>query len=376
MNQTKPRVAGALVGDIWRDPGARTKYGYFFKALEKRFPLIDVYDASLHGRYRYLNALRSFHPNRQRWRESFYKNVSAFRWRSQLANQHFQKLRSKIDLVIQVGVLFDTRWQAQGPPTILYADYTAHLTAQRPSSGRSPFSQQERQEWLALERDAFRSARHICTRSELVRQSIIEDYGIPPEKISVIGGGINFPHFPSPVPARQIKTPTVLFIGKELYRKGGDILLEAFAQARRSVPGARLKMVTAGPIPACIPQEGVEIIKPTWERAVIAQLYHSADVFVLPSRLETWGDVLLEAMSFALPCIGVTGQAMEEIIEHECTGLIVPAEDVSALAQSLVRLLTNFELRHRLGNQGRQKAEQNYSWANVVQRLSDCVEQT
>lgn len=375
MNECKPRLAGALVGDIERDPGAKIKYGYFFKALAEHFPLVEVYDASLHGVYRYLNALRAFHPSRQRWRENFYKNVPAFRLRSQLADQHFQAGRQQIDMVIQIGVLFNARWRPDALPSIIYTDYTAHLTAQRPSSGRSPFSRQERQQWLALERDAFSKASHICTRSELVRQSIIRDYGIPSQNVSVIGGGINFAHLPPVVKHHHTDEPTILFIGKELYRKGGDILLEAFAQVRQSVPGARLKMLTAEPIPPHFPTEGVDIIRPTWNRQKIADLYLSADIFVLPSRLETWGDVLVEAMSYGLPCIGVAGQAMEEIIEHGFSGLICPAEDISSLAECMLSLLTDVQLRCRLGQQARIKAEKTYKWPDVVHRLSHCIRQ-
>jgi glycosyltransferase involved in cell wall biosynthesis len=373
MTESKPRVAGVLVGNIQNDPGAKTKYSYFFKAVEEQFPLVEVYDASLRGVYRYLNAMRSFYPDLNRWRESFYKNASAFRLRSRLANRHFKRQPQPVDLIIQVGVLFDVRWHNSGPPSLIYTDYTAHLAAQRPTSGRSPFSWQQRQTWLALERNAFVNASHICTRSQLVRHSIIENYGIAPEKVTAVGGGINFAELPPPRAHAPTDSPTILFIGKEMYRKGGDILLKAFAEARQIVPEARLKMVTADPIPHYLSQEGVEIIPATWERSTIADLYHGADVFVLISRLETWGDVLLEAMSYGLPCIGVTGQAMEEIIEHEVTGLIVPPEDTASLAQSLVRLLTDAELRCRWGKAARLKAEKNYQWTDVVQRLSDSI---
>ncbi|MFO7680221.1 MAG: hypothetical protein R6X34_09235, partial [Chloroflexota bacterium] len=232
MNVCKPRIAGALVGDVHRDPAAQIKYGFFFAALAEHFPLVEVYDASLRGVHRYLNALQAFHPDQQRWRERFYKNANAFHQRSRLASAHFQTMHEEIDLIVQVGVLFDARWPTTRLPSLIYTDYTAHLAAQRPSAGRSPFSAAQRQEWLALERTAFARASHICTRSELVRTSIIQDYGMAPEKVTAVGGGVNFAKLPQPVRRRETDTPTVLFIGKEFYRKGGDVLLEAFALAR------------------------------------------------------------------------------------------------------------------------------------------------
>lgn len=375
MKEQKPRLAGVLVGDIHKDPGARIKYGSFFKALAERLPLVEVYDASLHGWSRYWNALLTFSPNPDRWRERFYKNIRAFRLRSYQTNNHFQRQREPIDAIVQVGVLLNARWQGLAPPSVIYADYTAQLAAQIPAAGRSPFSPQQRQAWLGLEREALAQASHICTRSALVRDSIVHDYAIAPERVTVIGGGINFTPLPSPVEHREKEHPTALFIGKELYRKGGDVLLQAFAEARKVVPGARLVLLTSGPIPHHLPQAGVEFVRPTWNRQVIADLYRQADLFVLPSRLETWGDVLLEAMSYGLPCIGVTGQSMEEIIEHNVTGCLVPPGDVSALVEALVCLFSNAELRCRWGYSGRIQAETRYQWTHVAARLETCIKQ-
>ena len=375
MKEQKPRLAGVLVGDIHKDPGARIKYGGFFAALAERLPLVEVYDASLQGWLRYWNALLTFSPNPDRWRERFYKNVRAFRLRSYRTNRHFQRRRESIDAIVQVGVLLNARWQESAPPSVIYTDYTARLAAQIPAAGRSPFSPQQRQTWLALEREALAQASHICTRSAMVRDSLVHDYGMTPERVTVIGGGINFTPLPAPVEHREKEHPTALFIGKELYRKGGDVLLLAFAEARKVVPGARLILLTSGPIPPHLPQAGVEVVRPTWDRQVIADLYRRADLFVLPSRLETWGDVLLEAMSYGLPCIGVTGQSMEEIIEHNATGCLVPPGDVSALVEALVCLFAKAELRQRWGHRGRVQAETRYQWTDVVTRLETCIKQ-
>jgi glycosyltransferase involved in cell wall biosynthesis len=248
MKERKPRMAGVLVGDIYKDPGARIKYGAFFDVLAERLPLVEVYDATLSGWSRYWNALLTFSPNSDRWRERFYKNVPAFRLRSLQAHKHFQRCAAHIDLLVQVGVLLNARWQESALPSVIYTDYTAHLAAQFPAAGRSPFSPPQRQAWMALEREALVQASHICTRSALVRDSIIYDYGIAPERVTVIGGGINFAQLPAPVEHREKARPTALFIGKELYRKGGDVLLLAFAQARKVVPGARLLLLTSGPV--------------------------------------------------------------------------------------------------------------------------------
>jgi glycosyltransferase involved in cell wall biosynthesis len=359
------------MGDVRREPSAKTKYGLYFDAIGRKFPLVDVLDARLYGVDRYLNALINFHPNHRMWREGFYKNLFAFKRSSERVAAQISKMQDRADLVLQVGVLFDAGWNGVKLPRVIYTDYTAFLASKRPWAGRSPFTREELQKWIALERRSLATAVHIFTRSDLVRTSIIKDYGIPPERVSTVGGGVNFSPLPPPVAHEPEDPPTALFIGKEFYRKGGDLLLCAFARARMVAPNARLLFLTEDTIPAGLPTEGVEFVPPTWERKTIARLYEQAHVLVLPSRLETWGDVLLEAMGFGLPCIGVCGQAMEEVIIHQETGIVIPPEDEQALSQALITLFTNPELRTRWGAAARKRVQTEYSWDRVVERTED-----
>jgi glycosyltransferase involved in cell wall biosynthesis len=96
---------------------------------------------------------------------------------------------------------------------------------------------------------------------------------------------------------------------------------------------------------------------------------------VLPARLETWGDVLIEAMSHGLPCVGVRGEPMEEIIDHGATGLLVEPEDVEALSESILRLLTDLELRRNLGGRARHTVERQFTWDHVTHRLIPALAQ-
>ncbi len=369
-----PRIIGALVGDIVREPGARTKYGLFFEAVGEHFPLVDVYDASLRGMARMVNAIQVVHPNTQRWKERFYQNLPAYRARSRQAANYVRSMQGRADLVLQVGVLFDPCWNGAILPNLIYTDYTMHLSAQKPGLGRSPLTHKQCQAWIELERRAFDRAIHVCTRSKRTRDSIVNDYGIAAERVTVIGGGVNFRTLPDIVPAVARQEPTVLFIGKDFYRKGGDVLLRAFSKTRQQLPKARLLLLTGESIPDNLPLDGVELIKPTWDRNVIGALYRRADVFVLPSRLETWGDVLIEAMTYGLPCIGVTGEAMDEIIEDGATGLTVPPDDADALAAALTCLLSNRSLCLQWGKKARRRVEQEYTWDHVGARLARVIE--
>ena len=373
MPHQRLKTVITLCGDLENEPGNQVKYSHLINSLRQHLEVVEVYNASLQGFDKWFNAFQVFHPKRSIWRQRFYKNVAAFQKMSQKTVAHLSKHKNQAHAVIQIGTLLDSCYRPGSLPGIIYTDYTARLSAQKPDAGRSPFSHDQRQHWLEMEGMAFHNAAHIFARSDLVKNSITCDYDIPPEKVSVIGAGVNFDPLPSPSKKAEGTPPVILFIGKAFYRKGGDLLLQAFSKVRQKYPLARLSLVTGGPIPSELPLSGVDVIPPTWDRDIIQSLYQNADIFVLPSRLETWGDVLLEAMAYQLPCIGVAGDAMDEIILHENTGLIVPPEDVAGLAQALDRLLSKPELRIEYGSAGRKRVEENFTWDLVAERLTQTL---
>jgi glycosyltransferase involved in cell wall biosynthesis len=368
------RVAGVLVGDMDHQPDMRAKYGGFFEALGRHFELVEIYDASLRGFGRYLNALRTFNPSVPYWKEHFFKNVPAFQTRSRRLASHLRRMHNQVDVVLQLGALFDATWDDSVLPVVVYTDNTTRISARYPDSGRTPLKPDELARWLVYESQFYHRSSHVCVRADIVRRSLIQDYGLPGERISVVGGGVNFTSIPNPLGVGANGPPTALFIGKDFYRKGGDLVLHSFAQARSQVPDARLIMVTEKTIPSGLPLDGVHILPPTWQRDVIENLYCQADVLILPSRLETWGDVLLEAMAFGLPCIGVQGQAMEEIIRHGKTGLLVPPGQPQALASALTQLLAQPELRRRMGQAARAHVTREFTWERVVERIAPWID--
>jgi glycosyltransferase involved in cell wall biosynthesis len=373
MKNRRLRVATVLVGDIHRMPDMRVKYGAFFEALSRRFDMVDVFDASLRGLSRYWNALFTYHPSVAVWKEHFFKNVPAFKTRSRRTAAHLKESKPRPDVVLQIGALLNSGCGKDGPPLVLYTDNTTRITGRHPNGHRLALSPHELENWVAHERDLYHGASHIAVRAGLVRTSLVDEYGVDGERVSVIGGGVNFSPLPGPVSRSHDSPPTVLFIGEGFHRKGGDLLLRAFAHARSHVPEARLWIVTRDPIPQGYSLENVEVFPPSWDRNVIADYYRRADIFVLPSRLETWGDVLLEAMSFGLPCVGARGQAMEDIIQHEDTGLLVEQSQTNDLAGALIRLLSQPELRRRMGQSARALVERQFTWDRVAERLEPAL---
>lgn len=360
----QPRVLGLLVGNISDGgSGAWVKYGQLFGEIGGRCQLLGVPDVELRGFDRYQNALRSLRPSRQQWREAFHKNLWGFQQRSRNARAEIQRRAGQVDVVLQHGAIFHA-YSANGPPVVIYTDFTYRL-AQREDDWRNPFTTYaESERWNHLEHEAYHHAAFVLTRSEYTRQSLLHDYNMPPERVHTVGGGVNFERLPEPVPLDP--APRVLFIGKDWERKGGDVLLAAFQQAREQVPHAELWAVTAK---EDVAGPGVRRIAPTYDRAVIAGLYRESSVFALPSRCETWGDVFLEAMAYGLPCIGVAADAMPEIIQHGETGLLAPPGDAAALAAALTTLLRDDSLRASMGARGRALVAEHFTWAKVAERI-------
>lgn len=103
----------------------------------------------------------------------------------------------------------------------------------------------------------------------------------------------------------------------------------------------------------------LEIVGPLSGERKVAQ-YHWADIFTLPSRREGQPLVLLEAMSAGLPIVSTDHSGIPFTVLDEQQGLIVPPRDIEAIAAALERLISDPDLRRRLGAAGRKRYEERY----------------
>lgn len=172
-------------------------------------------------------------------------------------------------------------------------------------------------------------------------------------------------------------TPTVLFVGRLVERKGVGHLIEAVARLHPRL-GLRLEVVGDGPerprLEALARASGAEAV--TFRGKVSAgelqRAYAGADVFVLPSVLDARGDteglgvVLLEAMNEGVPVIASRVGGIVDIVVDGETGVLVPAGDVAALAAALERLVGDPAYAHRLGEAGRARVRSHFTWEAIT----------
>jgi len=343
---------------------------------------VDTIDCELYGWRRWLLAARVWSPIEKSWRARFRLSRPAVRARSILARRGFAAVRDRADIVLQFGATFDPPG-AGAWPYALYCAWNMALAIRNAATGESPaphLSAAESGRISEREGRIYRGAAAIFTMSERLRQAFVQDYGIDPARVLAVHAGPNID--PSHIPARPgqrppSRPPTILFVGRDFVRKGGETLLEAFRQVRRELPAARLIIVGPQDLPV---EEGVTMlgllrrgVPDEWRRLVAA--YQEADVFCLPTRYEPFGIVVVEAMFFGLPCVTSDTWAMTEMVVEGQTGFTLPARDAAGFAERLLSLLRDPAQAARMGEAGRLRAADHFTWTAAVKKMHQRIEQ-
>ena len=335
-------------------------------------------DVEIHGWDRWLAGALTAGPDRERWAARFRLGQPGFALRSRRARLAVRATSPRPDVVLQIGATFSSH--GTGVPVVLYCDSNIRM-AER---GRAGFSDawyltpSQLEAIAAREAIVYRHAALILTITDRLRRSFIEDFGIPADRVVTTHAGGNFA-LPDVVPVRSCadgRAPTILFVGKQFERKGGDILLKAFRAVRARLPEARLLIAGPTRIPDTPGAECLGYLRKDDpdEAARLREAYETADVFCLPTRYEPFGISYAEAMAFGLPCIGPDAWAVPEVIDDGVTGLLHPPEDSVALADRLLELLTDPERAARMGAAGRRRAEEHMSWPSTVHRMMTAIE--
>jgi glycosyltransferase involved in cell wall biosynthesis len=175
----------------------------------------------------------------------------------------------------------------------------------------------------------------------------------------------------------------ILFVGVLGSHKGPDILIKAMQKIIKSVSDVKLVFVGRGPL-----REELEImskkiginehvkftgfIGSTFKKMLY---YKSADIFVLPStmRHESCGIVNLEAMACGVPIVASKIGGVPDVVKDGENGLLVPPKDSEALADAIIYLLENEDVRDKMGKNGRKRVK-GYSWEKIVEMTEKVYE--
>jgi glycosyltransferase involved in cell wall biosynthesis len=177
---------------------------------------------------------------------------------------------------------------------------------------------------------------------------------------------------PEPRPYRG-KAPRLLCVGRLIPIKGHIVLLRAFADARKSVPGLELDIAGRGPmepaLKALARELGVaEAVRFLGYVAPIQEAIERSAIVVVPSMGEGFGMVALEAMERARPVVAAAIGGLGELVRHGETGLLVEPGEAEPLALAIVELAGDLDRAARLGEAGRRRALAEFLEARCTDR--------
>jgi glycosyltransferase involved in cell wall biosynthesis len=220
-------------------------------------------------------------------------------------------------------------------PYVTFEDLTV---AQIQRSGyEDGISERRWARWNACQADVYRHAHACCTVSNWSKASLISDYGVPEEKIHVIGQGRNIDvDLPE---GRDWSTPRFLFVGRDWHRKNGDAVVRAFKRVREALPAASLDLVGIHPV---IDEVGVQghghlSYGDADEAIQLRELSRRATCFVMPSFTEAFALVYLEAASAGLPVIATTEGGIHDALGDD-GALYVDPHDDDALYKAMLHV--------------------------------------
>jgi glycosyltransferase involved in cell wall biosynthesis len=217
-----------------------------------------------------------------------------------------------------------------------------------------------------LNRDCYRSARRLVAWSEWTKVGLVQEYEVPAEKVTVIPPGVNVEEWRRPTPRIPHADPAkILFVGGDLERKGGALLLEAFRALRHL--GLELHLVTKSQLP---PEPGVFVYNNLEANSQpLKDLYHACDIFALPTFGDCLPMVLSEAGASGMAIVSTNVAAIPEIIRNGETGLTVPAGDAGSLTDALRDLSVNPAMRIMLGERALAHVGRHYDAQTNASRL-------
>lgn len=266
----------------------------------------------------------------------------------------------------QTQSLFDT--SVDGIPNYIYTDHTFLANEKYPGFNKNDILYNN--EWINCEKSIYQNAKLNFTMSTNITKSIIDDYACPAEKIKCVYAGSNISmKNMNNISNKRFSSKNILFVGVDWERKGGLTLEKAFKNILKKHSDATLTIVGCSPkidIQNCNIIGKVPLVE-------VEQYYEKASIFCLPTTLEPFGIVFLEAMSNKLPIVATDIGAIPDFIIDNKNGYKIKPGDSNALTEKLLVLLESPEKCEQFGKFGFDNILGKYSWDNVGREIKKYI---
>ncbi len=238
-----------------------------------------------------------------------------------------------------------------------------------------------------IEQRLTRATERVIACSEHVRDHLVRNVGLPPEKVAVVYNGVDTEAFaPADTddPARaatraelgiESGEKVIGTVGHLNRQKGHDVLIEAMAKVLEREPAARLVIAGRGPLrkrlEALAVKRGVAE-KVTFAGLVsdVARLLKAFDVFAFPSLWEGFGIALVEAMATGLPVVASETGGITEIVQDSVSGLLVRPGDRRELAEGLIEVLHEADLARKLAQNALARIRERFALERTVEQVA------
>ncbi len=219
----------------------------------------------------------------------------------------------------------------------------------------------------------------------------LTDKGIDPEKIHVIGVGIDGDLYKGGDGDRAKRKyglnggPVVTFLGQQGGHKGIETLIESMGPIWDRMPDVNLVIAGARTNYSAVIDSMISGLDRERQKKVItitgfdekekADIMAASDIFASPSGYESFGITYVEAWASKKPVIGCRSGAVPTVIDENINGLLVDYRDKQELTGAILELIIDERYRRRIGENGYNKFQRNYTWEIVAKRFRDVYEQ-
>jgi glycosyltransferase involved in cell wall biosynthesis len=230
--------------------------------------------------------------------------------------------------------------------------------------------------WFARLR--YDAAARIVAISRWSAERVIRS-GIPESKVAIVYEGIEIPVRPSSKERAEARVrwgvpagaPLLGCVGVLSPDKGQEWLIRSLAEVRKKFPSAKLLLAGDGPCRERLQKLARDLgvadaVIFAGFIADVESVYAAVDVFLLPSFFEALSNALLSAMAYSIPSVAFNLGGPAEIIEDGKSGLLVEPANVGALCAAISKILGDAALASSIGENGRQRIEQDFSAATMV----------
>ena len=210
----------------------------------------------------------------------------------------------------------------------------------------------------------------------------LNDRRLPIRQLQIVKNGVDTDVF-RPAAGWPSDGGYILFTGRLVEQKGVEYLLRAFNYVLLKFPDVRLKIVGDGEFKEWLERLAENLMLSSYVEFIpwiqhedLAQVYQEARIVVVPSVFEPFGMVALEAMACKRPVVASRTGGLKEIVQHPKTGFLAEPKDHLDLAQWVMTLLSDSELRRRMGEAGHARVTgEGYTWPAIAEQFMELYRQ-